>query len=92
MLFANSLITIILNIFLFIIVPKGFFPQQDTGRISGSIQADQNISFQAMQEKLTSFVNIVKKDPGVENVVGFVGGGGSNTNSGSVFITLKTIR
>jgi len=80
-------ITIFLNIILFIIVPKGFFPQQDTGRISGSIQSVQDISFQAMQTVLSSFVKIVKQDPGVENVVGFVGSG--SVNSGQIYITLK---
>lgn len=81
--------TVVLNIFLFVVIPKGFFPQQDTGRIMGAIQADQDISFQAMQEKLTQFVNIIQHDPAVATVVGFVGG--STTNSGQVFVTLKTI-
>lgn len=80
---------ILLNVFLFIIVPKGFFPEQDTGRITASIQADQGISFQAMKQKLTAFVNIVRKDPAIENVVGYVGGG--MTNSGFMFLTLKPL-
>lgn len=79
---------IVLNIYLFIIVPKGFFPQQDTGRIVGSIQAEQNISFQAMEKKLTDYVRIVRADPAVQNVVGFVGGG-NGPNSGQMYITLK---
>lgn len=79
--------TVVLNIFLFFIIPKGFFPQQDTGRIMGAIQAEQDISFQAMQEKLTQFVNIIQNDPSVETVVGFVGG--TTTNSGQVFVSLK---
>lgn len=85
--------TIVLTIILYIVVPKGFFPQQDTGRISASIQADQNISFQAMKQKLTEYVELIRKDPSIENVVGFVGGGGgsSTTNSGSLFITLKSL-
>jgi multidrug efflux pump len=83
------LITIAFNIYLFIIVPKGFFPQQDTGRITGSIQAEQDISFQAMQQKLTAYINIIKNDPGVQNVVGFIGG--TTVNSGSVYITLKEL-
>ncbi len=83
---------IVLNVFLFIIVPKGFFPQQDTGRIMASIQAQQSISFQAMQHKLSAFVNIVRQDPAVEYVVGFIGGNNNNTtNSGSMFITLKPL-
>src|SRR5258708_6633166 len=63
-----------LNFYLYDIVPKGFFPQQDTGRLIGSIQADQSISFQLMQQKLAQFVNIVKSDAAVETVVGFTGG------------------
>ncbi len=86
-----TLATIILNIILFIIIPKGFFPQQDTGRITASIQAQQDISFQAMKQKLTSFVNIIHEDPDVENVLGFIGGS-NTTNSGSMFISLKLPR
>ncbi len=81
------LATLALNVYLFIIVTKGFFPQQDTGRIIGGIQADQSISFQLMRDKLTQFIAIVQKDPAVESVVGFTGG--SQTNSGFVFIALK---
>ncbi len=88
MLFA-TLAAICLNIFLFMVVPKGFFPQQDTGRITGNIQAQQDISFQAMQKKLKAYVSIIQKDPGVSNVVGFLGGGA--TNAGSIFITLKPL-
>jgi multidrug efflux pump len=87
-----TLFAIVLNGFLFVIVPKGFFPQQDTGRIIAQIQADQDISFQAMVVKLKNFVNIVTNDPAVSHVVGFIGGaGGSTTNSGSVFISLKSL-
>jgi len=88
-----TMATVLLTILLFIFVPKGFFPQQDTGRITASIQADQNISFQAMKQKLITFVNLTRQDPAVENVVGFVGSGsGMNTsNSGSMFITLKAL-
>ncbi|MBV8919528.1 efflux RND transporter permease subunit, partial [Bradyrhizobium sp.] len=75
-----------LNFYLYGAIPKGFFPQQDTGRIVGSIQADQSISFQLMQQKLTQFVSIIKKDPAVETVVGFTGGG--QTNSGFMFVSL----
>jgi multidrug efflux pump len=74
------------------VIPKGFFPQQDTGRIVGGIQADQAISFQSMSAKLRQFVNIVKADPAIESVVGFTGGGsqgGGQTNSGFVFASLK---
>ena len=78
-----------LNIYLYVIIPKGFFPQQDTGRIVGSIQADQDISFQAMQLKMNQFIQIVMHDPAVDKVVGFTGGG--QTNTGSVFISLKPL-
>ena len=75
--------------YLFMIIPKGFFPQQDTGRMIGGIQADQSISFQLMQQKLAQFVGIIRKDPAVQNIVGFTGGG--QTNSGFVFVVLKPL-
>jgi len=78
-----------LNVYLYISIPKGFFPQQDTGRIVGSIQADQDTSFQAMQLKMAQFMNIVMQDPDVAKVVSFNGGG--QTNTGSVFIVLKPL-
>ena len=78
-----------LNFYLYDVIPKGFFPQQDTGRIIGSIQADQSISFQLMQKKLTQFVTIIKDDPAVETAVGFTGGG--QTNSGFMFVSLKPL-
>jgi multidrug efflux pump len=78
-----------LNFYLYDVIPKGFFPQQDTGRIVGSIQADQSISFQLMQQKLTQFITIIKNDPAVETAVGFTGGG--QTNSGFVFVSLRPI-
>jgi multidrug efflux pump len=80
---------VILNICLFIMIPKGFFPQQDTGRITGSIQAEQNISFQAMRGKLADFIQVIQQDPAVENVAGYVGGG--TLNSGNIFISLKPL-
>jgi len=76
-----------LNAYLYVTIPKGFFPQQDTGRLVGSIQADQAISFQLMSQKLSRFIDIVKSDPAVETAVGFTGGG--QTNSGFMFVTLK---
>ncbi|MEI7669200.1 MAG: efflux RND transporter permease subunit, partial [Pseudomonadota bacterium] len=82
--------TIAFNIYLYVIVPKSFIPQQDTGRISGTIQADQNISFTALKEKFDEFVKIAKSDPAVANVVGFVGGG-QKINGGSIFIILKPL-
>jgi len=81
--------TIGLNVYLYIHIPKGFFPQQDVGRMIGVIQADQGISFQAMRQKLNDFAEIVRSDPAVENVVGFTGGG--QRNSGFMFITLKPV-
>jgi multidrug efflux pump len=83
------LVTVCLNVFLFIEVPKGFFPQQDTGRMIGGIQADQSISFQLMRQKLRQFVGTIKADPAVESIVGFTGGG--QTNSGFVFVSLKPL-
>jgi multidrug efflux pump len=78
-----------LNFYLYDVIPKGFFPQQDTGRLTGSIQADQSISFQLMQQKLTQFITIIKSDPAVETAVGFTGTG--QTNSGFVFVSLKPL-
>lgn len=84
------LATVFLNIYLYVIIPKGFFPEQDTGRIIGSIQGDQSISFQSMQLKMAQFAQIVQKDPEVENVISFTGG--SQRNSGTVFIALKPLK
>ncbi len=81
--------TIALNVWLYTIVPKGFFPAQDTGRIYASIRADQSISFQAMQRKLAAFIEIVRRDPAVDNVNGFTGG--ARVNSGQMFITLRPL-
>jgi multidrug efflux pump len=89
------LITVGLNVWLYIIVPKGFFPEEDTGRIIGSMQADQSTSFQAMQQKLEQMVGIVRKDAAVQSVVGFTGqgsgGAGGQSNTGQVFIALKPL-
>jgi multidrug efflux pump len=86
---AILLATIGLNIYLYVIVPKGFLPQQDTGRIMGGNQGDQSISFQAMQGKLGEFVEIVLQDPAVDNVIAFTGGG--QRNGGRMFIALKPL-
>jgi multidrug efflux pump len=87
------LLAIVLNVVLFAIVPKGFLPQQDTGRMIGGLQGDQSVSFQEMQKKLQILSDIVQHDPAVQSVVGFTGaggGGGANsTNTGSVFVALK---
>jgi multidrug efflux pump len=89
------LATIGLNVLLYVVVPKGFFPQQDTGRLIGSIQADQSISFQLMRRKLAQMMSIVQHDPAVASVVGFTGagsgGGQSATNTGSVYVSLKPL-
>ncbi|OZB46622.1 MAG: multidrug transporter subunit MdtC, partial [Thiomonas sp. 14-66-4] len=81
--------TIALNVYLYKIVPKGFFPMQDTGLLMGSVQADQSISFQDMRKKLERIVAIVRKNEGVQNVVAFSGGG--TTNSAFMFMQLKPI-
>jgi multidrug efflux pump len=82
--------TAALSVYLYFAVPKGFFPQQDTGRIMGSVQADQDISFAAMSVKMRQFVAIVIKDPAVQTIVGFAGGN-TSANQGRMFITLKPL-
>jgi multidrug efflux pump subunit AcrB len=85
--------TIALNVWLIAILPKGFFPLEDTGRMTGSIQADQDISFQSMSRKLQRMIGIIHQDPAIDSVVGFTGvgsgGAGGQTNTGSVYISLK---
>jgi multidrug efflux pump len=89
---ALTLATMAFSVYLYTVVPKGFFPQQDTGRMFGNIQAAQDISFQAMRQKLTEVVDIIKSDPAVDTVTGFSGGGVSgNTNAGRMFIALKPL-
>ncbi len=86
-------VTFAVNFWLYTIVPKGFFPQQDTGRIIGFIRADQQISFQAMRQKLKDFVAIVMRDPAVDQVTAFTGSGGfGQRNSGQMFISLKPLK
>ncbi|GJE83453.1 efflux RND transporter permease subunit [Methylorubrum thiocyanatum] len=82
-------IAIGLTVYGYIIVPKGFFPDQDTGQLMGGIQADQRISFQSMKDKLERASAIVQADPAVESIVGFTGGRG--TNSANVFVGLKPL-
>src|SRR5207237_460268 len=92
---AVTLLTVAVNGYLFWVIPKGFFPQQDTGRLQGAIQAAQDISFQAMQAKLTEIVDIVGHDPAVANVVGFTGAQGNGpstaTNTARLFVMLKPL-
>src|SRR5437667_9245395 len=80
-------VTVVLNIVLYVYIPKGFFPQQDTGRLVGFIQADQSISFQAMRQKLANVIDIIRADPAVDTVGGFTGG--QQRNTGMMFISLK---
>jgi multidrug efflux pump len=84
------LLTVALNGYLFYIVPKGFFPQQDNGTVFGGIQAEQDISFQAMQALTKRFVDIVGKDPAVQNSMAFSGGAGA-VNTGFIYLALKPL-
>jgi multidrug efflux pump len=87
-----AIATLALNVYLYIEIPKGFFPQQDTGRLNGNIIADQAISFQEMQRKITRLAAIAQEDPAVSSVLMFTGGGGgTTTNTGRVFIALKPL-
>ena len=83
--------TLLLNVYLYVLVPKGFFPQQDTGRLSGNIQASQDVSFQTMEKKLKRVMSIMREDPDVTYVTGFIGGSGGpsgSPNSARLFATL----
>ncbi|MGO8930178.1 MAG: multidrug efflux RND transporter permease subunit [Limisphaerales bacterium] len=84
------LLTVALNVFLFVKVPKGFFPLQDNGTIMGGIQGAQDASFPSMQAAAARFVNLIKTDPAVANVMGYTGGGGA-ANSGFVYLGLKPL-
>lgn len=84
-----TMVAIILTILLFVIVPKGFFPQQDTGRITGSMLAEQDASFQSMRQDLIDYIKIIRADPAVQDVAGFVGTG--SATSGQMFISLKPL-
>jgi len=84
------LLTIGLNVYLLKIVPKGFFPTQDNGTIYGGIQGSQDISFQSLQQITQQFVDTIKADPGVDNVMAFTGGAGA-TNSGFLYLGLKPL-
>ena len=85
----SLLLMIGLSVFLFGHIKKGLFPEQDTGRLMGSVVADQSISFQLMEPKMQQFVDILKKDPGVDTVVAFTGG--NQINSARAFISLKPL-
>ena len=87
-----AIATLCLNVYLYVIVPKGFFPQQDTGRMNGNFMGDQDTSFQSMQKKITRLAKIVQDDPAVATVQAFSGGGGgTTTNTGRCFIALKPL-
>jgi len=86
------LITFGMNIYLYTIVPKGFFPQQDTGRLGGQIKGQQDVSFVQMKQKMLQLVNITMKDPAVQNSLSFLGGGGpggGSSNTANMFLVLK---
>jgi multidrug efflux pump len=83
--------TIGLNVYLYIAIPKGFFPQQDTGRMVGFLRADQTTSFEAMQQKMTQVVDVVRSDPAIDQVTAVTGGGFGARNSGFMFISLKPL-
>ncbi len=88
--FIVTILVACLSVFLYIKVPKGFFPQQDTGRIMGGVMAAQDISFQSMSDKMQRYVAIVMKDPAVDSVVGFAGGNTAQ-NQGRFFMMLKPL-
>ena len=85
-----AIATLVLNVWLYTVVPKGFFPQQDTGRMAGVVQGDQDVSFQAINTKTNEFIRIVKQDPAVQNVLAFVGGNAAQ-NQGRMYVTLKPL-
>jgi multidrug efflux pump len=88
----SLLATVALTGYLYVQTPKGFFPQQDTGRLSGQIQADQDTSFQTMDKTLLAMVNIIDADPAIDTVNAFSGGGGgTTTNTARMFISLKPL-
>jgi multidrug efflux pump len=90
MILATAL-TVVFTVYLYVIIPKGFFPQQDSGRISGRIQADQDTSFQSMNKMLTQFTNTVLQNPDVDSVTASCGGGRGPTNTAMMFISLKPL-
>ena len=85
---AVTVATMLATGFLYVRIPKGFFPQQDTGALNGTVQADEDTSFQAMQQRVSQFVDIVRRDPAVATVLAYVGGGGVQ-NSARMFVNLK---
>jgi hydrophobe/amphiphile efflux-1 (HAE1) family protein len=90
MILATAL-TVVFTVYLYVIIPKGFFPQQDSGRISGRIQADQDTSFQSMNKMLTQFTDAVLQNPDVDSVTASCGGGRGSQNTAMMFISLKPL-
>ncbi len=88
---AIALITVVLNVLLYVAIPKGFFPQQDTGMLGGTVQAPQDTSYRAMAAMMQDFVHRVLSDPAVDTVVAFTGGGGTGANTARMFISLKPL-
>jgi multidrug efflux pump len=86
-----TLSTIVLTVYLYVIIPKGFFPQQDTGRLVGSIVADQDISFQSMKDLLADFSRAVAQDPAIDTAIALTGGARGTSNTGLMFVTLKPL-
>ena len=88
-----ALATLVLTVFLYIIIPKGFFPVQDTGVIQGISQAPQTIGSKAMAEKQQELAEVILQDPAVESLSSFIGADGTNTtmNSGRMSINLKPL-
>src|SRR5579862_2645091 len=84
------LITVAMNVFLIIRIPKGFFPQQDTGAVVGGLQGPQDASFAVMNNSIQKLVTVIKADPAVQNVIGFTGGNGA-TNTGFIYTALKPL-
>ncbi|MBS0211343.1 MAG: efflux RND transporter permease subunit, partial [Planctomycetes bacterium] len=89
--FVVTVGTLALTVYLYVIVPKGFFPQQDTGRLVGNLLADQDTSFQAMRDTLTRYVALISEDPAVEGVTAFTGAQNGSANSARMFIALKPL-
>ena len=83
-------LTIVLNVVLIVKIPKGFFPAEDTGSITGAVRGPQDASFPAMNNSIQQIGDVIKKDPAVANVIAFTGGGGA-TNTGNIYIALKPL-
>jgi multidrug efflux pump len=88
---ATALLATAATIYLYVLIPKGFFPQQDVGRLQGTIIADQDTSFQAMEQRLIQFIDVLRQDPAVDTVIAFVGGGGSPLNNARMNVNLKDL-